>query len=113
MTPEGGNEARLERLQGGVDLINERLLHANRIADERHEAIKAELTDVKNKVHRHGNELQPLIGLPARVDALEDADKLREGQRQGIITSGRALIWLAGLIPGGLIVAVLSKAFGG
>jgi hypothetical protein len=33
------NCARLEKIQGGVDLINERLKHANELQNERHDAI--------------------------------------------------------------------------
>src|SRR5689334_5556145 len=112
MSDEGGGEGimvKLTRMEGKLDLSN-----------LRHDQNDAWRVTVDQRLHRHGNELMiakaevaALAPLPARVDRLEDADKLREGQRQGIITTGRALIWLAGLIPGGLIVAVLTKAFGG
>ena len=94
---EGGNEARLERIQGGVDLINERLQHANRISDERHEAIKVELIDIRRIQHKHGNE----------IGNLQAAEHKRAGERAGLTMSGRVVWGAITVALSGGTVAVL------
>ena len=86
------NCARLEKIQGGVDLINERLKHSNQLQDERHFAIRKDIDS-----------------LGGRVGELETESSIRAGERKGLAFSGR-LAWAGiGLIPGGAIVAALMK----
>lgn len=104
MSTEGDDmRAALVRIQGGVDLMNERLLHANQINDERHNAVRADIKDIRETQHRHSN----------RIGVLEAHKTLSEGERKGVTAAGRVAWAGIGLIPGGAIVAGLMKLFGG
>ncbi len=102
MAEPGGNEARLEKIQGGVDVIREKLDSAQRIADERHEGVKADITDLRQGHHRISN----------RVGVLEAKDHVRDGERKGIMTSGRVLWAGIGALLGGSGLAGLLKLLG-
>src|SRR6476469_8548358 len=108
---DGGEEsAQGARIEGKIDVVRALLESSQRINDERHVRISGDVDDLRNRMHRHGNELMvakaeisALNLLPPRVDRLETNEAERVGERKGVITSGRALVWLAGLIPGGLV----------
>ncbi len=98
---EPSNDARLEKIQGGVDLINERLKHANELQNERHEAIvksiaRLDLVDA---------------ALDGRVVILEAESSERAGERKGLALSGRILWTVIGAVPVGIGAALL-KIFG-
>lgn len=96
-----GNEARLEKIQGGIDIISERLKHQNQMNDERHQGLVShiERLDIEDRLTN------------ARVAILETADSERVGQLKGIALSGR-ILWT--LIGGGTaaIVATAVKLLG-
>lgn len=95
--------ARLEKIQGGVDLINEKLSSSNQLANERHETIRAELAQLKK-----ADEL-----LDGRVGVLESESNVRAGERKGIMASGRVIWALSSAAIGGSGVFGLMKLFGG
>lgn len=84
------NCARLEKIQGGVDLINERLKHANELQNERHAAVLSSIAD-----------------LDGRVIVLETDKNVRRGERQGLALSGRILWTIIGAVPVGIGAALL------
>ena len=88
------NCARLEKIQGGVDLINERLKHANELQNERHEQIRSDIARLD------------LVdaALDGRVVVLEARDNISVGERQGIALSAKVLPFLFG----GAAMAVLA-----
>ena len=88
------NCARLEKIQGGVDLINERLKHSNQLQDERHFAIRKDIDS-----------------LGGRVGTLETESSMRAGERQGIALGGRIIWTIIGAVPVG-IAAVALKLLG-
>jgi hypothetical protein len=93
---EPTNDARLEKIQGGVDLINERLKHANELQNERHEAIvkSIERLDAAD------------TALSGRVGVLELESSARGGERKGIAFSGKITWAIIGFAPGAVIAAV-------
>ena len=92
----------LARMEGKQDLANERLDTANKINDERHAATKTQLAALDNRMNSHGD----------RISGLEKREFGRDSGDKRISAAGKTL-WLAiGSIPGGLVVAVLMKAFG-
>lgn len=95
------NCARLEKIQGGVDLINEKLTSSNQLANERHETMKAEIAQLKRT--------DDLLG--ERVGALEADKNVRSGERQGLALSGRILWTIIGAVPVG-VGAVILKLVG-
>ena len=98
---EDNSYVRLEKIQGGVDLINERLKHANELQNERHAAVLLEISGL------HATDAL----IDGRVGALETKNDIMAGQRQGIALSGRILWAGIGLI-GGLAVTVAKMIFG-
>ncbi len=88
------NCARLEKIQGGVDLINERLKHANELQNERHATLCDHVTRIDSN---H-------LALDGRVVVLETAKAVATGERNGISLAAKAL-WTIG---GGGIVAVVA-----
>ena len=95
------NCARLEKIQGGVDLINEKLTSSNQLANERHETMRAEIAQLKK-----ADEL-----LDGRIGLLEDDKNVRSGERQGLALSGRILWTIIGAVPVGIAAALL-RLFG-
>lgn len=91
------NCARLEKIQGGVDLINERLKHANELQNERHAAILSSIADLQAAD----------VVLGGRVDVLEADKNVRSGERQGLALSGRILWTIIGAVPVGIGAALL------
>lgn len=91
------NCARLEKIQGGVDLINERLKHANELQNERHDAL------LKNIIRLDAAD----AALDGRVTALETDKSERKGERQGLALSGRILWTIIGAVPVGIAAALL------
>ena len=83
-------EVQLARMEGKIDLMN-----------ERHETTKADLSDVKQRLHGHAN----------RITVLEADRHLRQGERQGVALSAKALHWL---VAGGVVAAIaaLLRAIG-
>jgi hypothetical protein len=74
--------AQLARIEGKIDLQNEKLETANKINEERHQSIKADIQDLRQSRHLHSNRIQLL-----------EADKLvRDGRNEGVSKTGR-LIW--------------------
>ena len=100
-------DTRLATIQGGVELINERLQHANNLAEERHAALREDIQDLRARHHNLSNRVQSgEAGLDCRIKVLEEDRTLREGQKQGFLASGKALVWVSGFIPGGIVVAL-------
>jgi hypothetical protein len=89
---EPTNDARLEKIQGGVDLINERLKHANELQNERHEAVRKDIERLDAAD----------TALGGRVDVLEADRSERVGQLKGLALSGRILWTIIGAVPVGL-----------
>jgi hypothetical protein len=95
------NCARLEKIQGGVDLINEKLSSSNQLANERHENMRNEIAQLKAVD----------AGLDGRVGVLESESSERVGQLKGLALSGRILWTVIGAVPVGLVALAL-KLFG-
>jgi hypothetical protein len=93
--------ARLEKIQGGIDIISERLKHANQLQDERHHAIRNDIERL-DATDRH---------LGHRVGLLESESSERVGQLKGLALSGRVIWTVIGAVPVG-IVALALKLFG-
>lgn len=94
MTPEGdGLHAALVKIQGGVDLINERLIHSNQINDERHAAVRADIKDIRETQQRHSS----------RIGILETESSVSKGERKGLASGGRILWAAVGFIPGAIV----------
>ncbi len=87
------NCARLEKIQGGVDLINERLKHANELQNERHEQIRKDIARLD----------EADASLDGRVVLLEARDNILVGERQGIGIAAKVLPFLFG----GAVMAVV------
>lgn len=116
---EGGNsvDGRLATIQGGIEVLKTLIESSGRINDERHARVTNDVDDIRTRVHRHANEITAMQGqvsslsdLPPRVDVLEDAHKMREGERKGIGTTLK-IAWMVG--GGGataLLLSVASKA---
>lgn len=100
---DGGenNSAKLEKIQGGVNLINERLQHANELQNERHASVCKSIDGIKSD-HQH---------LTGRVGKLEARDNILVGERQGIGIAAKVLPFLGG---GAVVtvVAVIARALG-
>lgn len=98
MTPAEGDglHAALVKIQGGVDLINERLIHSNQINDERHAAIKADISDIRETQQRHSN----------RIGVLETESNVSKGERKGVALGGRILWAAIGFVPGAIVAAL-------
>lgn len=80
-TPED-HGAQLARIEGKIDLQNERMETANRIAEERHSGLKADITDLRQGHHRLSN----------RVGILEADKHVREGMGKGVSLSSK-VVW--------------------
>src|SRR4051812_13654866 len=91
------NCARLEKIQGGVDLINERLKHANELQNERHDSILKSIARLDDAD----------AALDGRVGVLEADKNVRRGERQGLALSGRILWTIIGAVPVGIGAALL------
>jgi hypothetical protein len=94
--------AKLEQIAGGVKLIDHKLDASNALHNERHERVQADLLSLRTKTHEHANALQTLFGWRHSV----------EGERKGLSTAGKWAWLAAGLIPGGVIVALVKMALG-
>ena len=84
----------LARMEGKLDVSNERL-----------SGVQTDVTELKTRVHKHGNEIQiirsEMTGLAnhnQRITVLETARSVGDGERKGIAHSGRALWALIGLL---------------
>ena len=93
--------AQLAEIAGGVKLIDAKLDASNKIQDERHDRLRADITDIRETQHRHSN----------RIGILEADNHLRKGERAGFVASGKLLHTLVG---GGIlgIAAILVKLWG-
>ena len=89
---DNANSARLEKIQGGVELINERLKHSNEIQNERHQTLCGHI----DRLDAHQGELT------GRVGKLEARDNILVGERQGIGLAAKVLPFLGG----GAVMAV-------
>jgi hypothetical protein len=89
---DNANGAKLEKIQGGVDLINERLKHANELQNERHAAVCKDIDGIKVDAS----------ALTGRVGKLEARDNILVGERQGIGLAAKVLPFLGG----GAVMAV-------
>ena len=98
MTEDTG--ARLEKIQGGVDLINERLKHANELQNERHEQIRSDIARLD------------LVdaALDGRVVVLEARDNVMVGERQGIGLAAKVLPFLFGGAAAAVVGLILRAA---
>ncbi len=90
------NCVRLEKIQGGVDLINERLKHANELQNERHDQLRTDIARLDAAD----------VALDGRVTVLETDKSERKGERKGFALSGR-LFWAAiGFIPPAIVAGI-------
>lgn len=95
MSDDSDIRVQLARMEGKMDVANERLETANRINDERHEAVKARLATVDLRLHGHSD----------RLGILEAARHVSDGERKGIQVSTK-VIWTAGIaLIGSLLTA--------
>jgi hypothetical protein len=91
------SDAKLEKIQSGVDIINERLKHQNELQNERHTAIRQDI-----------DRLDKADGaLHLRVRDLESESSERVGQLKGLALSGRILWTIIGAVPVGIGALVL------
>lgn len=67
------------RMEGKLDRIGD--------AMQRH---TEDMRDIRQTVHAHGN----------RIGVLEADKSLREGKVMGVVTSGRVIAWLVGIMLG-------------
>jgi hypothetical protein len=86
----GETATALAKIQGGVDLIAERLLHSNQINDERHTAVNKRLDNHEG-----------------RIGGLERDKSVREGERKGLTVGGKIIWSTLGLLIGSGGVAAL------
>jgi hypothetical protein len=89
------NCARLEKIQGGVDLINEKLSSSNQLANERHETMRA-----KSRT-QDADEARRACGRAGNRKQREE----RRAQRARLI--GRILWTIIGAVPVGIGAALL------
>jgi hypothetical protein len=89
---DNANSARLEKIQGGVELINERLKHANELQNERYAATCKDIDGIRADASH----------LTGRVGKLEARDNILVGERQGIGLAAKVLPFLGG----GAVMAV-------
>lgn len=116
---EGGehDSAQGARIEGKIDVVRTLLESSQRINDERHARTSADVDDLRTRQHRFGNELMvaqaeigALSGIPVRVDRLEDADKVREGERRGVTNTLKIAWLLGGSGATALVLAIARKA---
>lgn len=81
---------KLTRMEGKLDLSN-----------MRHDQHDERFRTIDGRLHVHGN----------RIGVLEAARHLGDGERKGLTLAGRAMWALAGVLPGGAIVALIMRAF--
>ena len=111
MTYEGGRnpmdaeaKVQLVRMEGKIDLINERHARNQKDMGEMKERQASDMKTVNERLHGHGN----------RLGVLEADRHLRAGERQGVAISAKAINWLfvgggAGIVA---IVAVVARQAG-
>jgi hypothetical protein len=87
----------LARMEGKQDVTNERLDTANRINDERHAAIKLQISTIDGRLNSHSE----------RIGGMEKREAERGGERKGIVASGKLFMVLAGAIPVAVVAAIL------
>lgn len=93
----GGIRAQLARIEGKQDVTNERLETANRINDERHQTVRADIARLDDAHHR----------VSSRVTTLEMDKHQRDGERSGIATSTKVLWAGVTLLSGGIGAAIM------
>ena len=103
MTAPDDHGAQLARIEGKIDLQNERLETANRLAEERHSGLKDDIADLRQGHHRLSN----------RVGVLEADKHVREGERKGISLGGRVMWGGISLLAGRGAGAAILKLVGG
>ena len=81
---------KLTRMEGKLDLSN-----------MRHDQHDARFSAIENRFNSHGE----------RLTGLEGREIGRDGERKGLLTSGKLLWTAVGVIPGGAVVALLMRAF--
>lgn len=81
----------LTRIEGGVQLISERVDNFNRSATERHDFLSDRVTKIAEKTHENGNTLQihgvkldAMEDHDGRITALETDKTLRDGHNSGV-----------------------------
>lgn len=97
MSDDDSIRVQLARMEGKMDVANERLETSNRINEERHVAIQARLGTIDQRLHTHGN----------RIQILEANNHKKEGERAGLSMAGKWIWIAAGLVPTALVAAVL------
>lgn len=100
---EGSIYAKLAEIAGGVKLIDTKLDASNRVHDERHAKVQEDIHDLRQRSHRHSNDIQGLQGWKSQL----------EGERKGVAVSGRVIWAIVSLIIGGTGMFGLMKLFGG
>jgi len=91
VSDELSNEAMLIRIEGKIDLLNERNA---RNADD--------IKDLRERAHGHSN----------RIGALEAANYVREGEQKGVDKMLRAMYALASVCGVGTMAAILKMLLG-
>ena len=77
---------KLTRMEGKLDLSN-----------LRHDQHDARFATIDQRLSGHGD----------RITGLEKREVGREGERKGFVTSGKALMLLAGAVPVAVVAAIL------
>lgn len=91
----------LVRIEGKLDVSNEKLETANRINNERHEVVKQRLTLIDTRLDAHD----------ASITGLEKRESVRAARTTGIVDTSKAFLVLAGAIPVAALAALL-RMFG-
>lgn len=92
--------AQLARMEGKQDVTNERLANLSALQDERHEAVKGDIRDIRETQQRHGT----------RIGALETARVMGEGERKGVALSTKVAVGIVTLASGGLGALIVRLA---
>lgn len=92
MSEDTDIRVQLARIEGKQDVTNERL-----------SSVQSDIVDIRRVQRNHGD----------RLGILEADKNIKAGERQGLATGGRILWAAIGLIPGGAVVAVVMRLFGG
>lgn len=91
MSADDDIRVQLARIEGKQDVTNERLTN-----------VQGDIAELRRVQSTHATDIQML-----------KADKnVRDGERRGLMASGRVLWAGIGLIPGGAIVGLLMKLLG-
>jgi len=92
MSEDADIRVQLARIEGKQDVTNERLSN-----------VQNDIVDIRRVQRNHGD----------RLGILEAENNTRAGVQKGLSTAGRFAWAAVGLIPGGAVVAVFMRLFGG